>query len=363
MTRPLAATRRLAGTRPLAGPRAAGFVLAVTLWALAALAILASYVDGVVAAEVERARLARAALQHELDQRATEATLLFLLATEQRNYRAVLLTAGDAAGAPAREPSGELGLAGEAYAGLGDVAFAVQDESGLVSVNLPEEPAFAALLRRVGVPRPDAARAAARLFDYIDVDDALSLGGAERFDYVRRGLPPPKNHQLVVPQELRRVLDLDQAVDAGQWRRLLPLLTPRVTVGYNFNTMRAEAMAALLGVDETAVAPVLAARAERPIAGLADLQALTGALPVLDPELVVRAPGNALRLAFWRRGGRSRTVVGVTLTPAAQAAPWRKEYRYSEPLAERQLVDGQLVADGADPETPATALLRSARAG
>lgn len=337
-------------------PRAAGFAFAATLWALAALAILASYVDGVVAAEVERARLARAALQGELDQRATEATVLFLLATERQNHRAVLLTVGDAPVALARQASGELGLAGQAYAGVGDTVFAVQDENGLVSVNLPGDPALPALLRHVGVPRPDAARAMARLGDYIDVDDALSLGGAERFDYARRNLPAPKNHQLAAPLELRRVLDVDGVVAAGQWRRLLPLLTPRVTVGYNFNTMRPEAMAALLGVDEAAVASLLAARAERPIAGLADVQALTGALPALDPELVVPVPSNALRLAFWRRGADSRTVVGITLTPAAQAAPWRKEYRYSEPLAE-----GQLVA-GAVPEAPATPLLRSVQA-
>ena len=356
--RPPARMRPPASHRLPPRPRTAGFVLAATLWALAALAILASYVDGVVAAEVERARLARAALQHELDQRATEATLLFLLATERHNHHAVLLTVGDAAAARARQASGQLGIAGQAYAGFGDVAFSAQDERGLVSVNLPGEPAFAALLRRVGMPRPDADRAVARLRDYIDVDDALSLGGAEGFDYARRGLAPPKNHLLAVPMELRRVLGLDEVVAAEQWRRLLPLLTPRVTIGYNFNTMRAEAMAALLGVDEAAVAPLLAARAERPIAGLADVQALTGALLALDPELVVPVPSNALRLAFWRRGADSRTVVGITLTPVAQAAPWRKEYRYSEPLAE-----GQLAAGGAVPEAPATPLLRSVRAG
>ena len=343
--------RPLAGMRRPARRRAAGFVLAATLWALAALAILASYVDSVVAAEVERTRLARAALQQELDQRATEATLLFLLATERRNRHAVLLTAGDAPTALAREASGELGIAGQAYAGFGDVVFAVQDESGLVSVNLPGDPAFAAVLRGVGVPAADAARAVARLRDYIDVDDALSLGGAERFDYARRNLPAPKNHQLAAPLELRRVLGLDEAVAAGQWRRLLPLLTPRVTVGYNFNTMRPEAMAALLGVDEAAVAPLLAARAERPIASLGDVLSLTGALPALDPALVVPAPGSALRLAFWRRGAGSRTVAGISLTPTALVAPWRKEYRYSEPLA-----DGRTV-----PAAPATPLLRSPR--
>ena len=316
-------------------PPAAGFVLVAMLWALAALALLASYVDSVVAAEVGRARLAREALQQELDLRATEATLLFLLATEQQNHRAVLLTAGSEPAAWRRAPAGELGVAGEAYAGVGSAAFAVQDEGGLVSVNLPREPAFAALLQRVGVPPPEAARVVARLRDYVDVDDALSLGGAERFDYQRRALPPPLNHHLPAPLGLRRVLGVDAALDASQWRALLPLLTARLPLGYNFNTMRPEAMAALLGVETPALERLLAARAELSIASLSDVAALTGVWPDLDPTLVAPVPSGSLRLGLWTAGAGSRTVVGITLTPGGQFAPWRKEYRYSEPMAER----------------------------
>ena len=326
--------RRLPPNKPN-GPqrRAPGFVLVAVLWALAALALLASYVDGVVGAEVERARLARAALQQELDQRATEATVLFLLATEQQNHRAVLLTAGDAATVSARQPVGELRVAGQAYAGLGGVAFSVQDEGGLVSVNLPNEPALAALLRRVGVPRQQVARAVARLRDYVDVDEALSLGGAERFEYQRRNLSPPLNHHLPAPLGLSRVLGVADAVDARQWRQLLPVLTSRLPLGYNFNTMRPEALAALLGLEQAAVAPLLAARNERSIASLADVAALTGAWPDLDPGLVTAVPSSSLRLGLWRPGAGRRMVVGITLTPAGIDAPWRKEYRYFEPMA------------------------------
>ena len=321
--------------RPLSSrPRhAAGFVLVAVLWALAALALLASYVDGVVGAEVERARLARAALQQELDQRATEATVLFLLATEQQNHRAVLLTAGDGASAFARQPLGELGVAGQAYAGLGDTVFSVQDEGGLISVNLPGEPALAALLRQAGVPRQQVARAVARLRDYVDVDEALSLGGAERFEYQRRDLPPPLNHHLPAPLGMSRVLGVADAVDVRQWRQLLPVLTPRLPLGYNFNTMRPEALAALLGLEQAAVAPLVAARNERSIASLADVAALTGAWPDMDPALVSAVPSNSLRLGFWRRGAGRRAVVGITLTPGGVDAPWRKEYRYFEPMA------------------------------
>ena len=318
--------------RPRSAP---GFVLVAMLWALAALALLASYVDGVVAAEVERARLARDALQQELDLRATEATLLFLLATEQQNHRAVVLTAGEEAAAWERVPACELGVAGEAYAGVGSAAFAVQDEGGLVSVNLPGEPVLAELLRRKGVPQREAARIVARLADYVDVDEALSLGGAERFDYQRRGLPPPLNHHLPAPLGLRRVLGVDDALDAAQWRKLLPVLTARLPLGYNFNTMRPEAMAALLGVEEPALERLLTARAERSIASLGEVAALTGVWPDLDPTLVARVPSSSLRLGLWAPGAGSRTVVGITLTPGGQFAPWRKEYRYSEPMAER----------------------------
>ena len=68
-----------------------GFVLVATLWALAALAVLAAYIDGVVASDVRDAIDAKRALQAEIDRRSTEATVLYLLATGRMNHRGLVL--------------------------------------------------------------------------------------------------------------------------------------------------------------------------------------------------------------------------------------------------------------------------------
>ena len=59
-----------------------------TLWALVALAVLAAYIDGVVASDIERAVEAKRSLRAELERRDTEATLIYLLVTGRMNHTA-----------------------------------------------------------------------------------------------------------------------------------------------------------------------------------------------------------------------------------------------------------------------------------
>ena len=319
-------------------PGQRGFILIATLWTLAVLAVVAAYIANVVESDVERAIAARGALQDEVDRRSTEATLLYLLATSRMSHRGLILEtsqrftpAGE--NPPASRGDGELTLGGEPHTGLGRSRFALQEENGLASVNLPGDPQFAAVLRRVGVPRQEIGWIISRIRDYSDLDDALSLNGAERVDYARRNRPPPANWFLATPVELQRVLGLDTALAPAQWHRLRPLLTARIAPGYNFNTMRPEVMAALLGVEESALAQLLAERDERPIADLDRVADLTGRRPNVDPDFVFARPSIALRISLWSADAPMRETVGLTLTPTSEIAPWRKEYWYTEPVA------------------------------
>ena len=335
--------------------RDAGFVLVATLWTLAAQAILADGIDRSVAMDVERARLAKQSLQRQLDARSTEATLLYLLASGRMNHRALLLEEEQVFGsldspAPAAPADvGQLGIGGEPYFGLGEVRFSIQDEGGLASVNAPRSPLLAAALRHAGVPRSDIARMASLIRDYIDLDDLLHLDGAERLDYRRRGLPPPANFPMASPLELQNVLGAKRLIGPAEWRRLRPLLTHGFPLGYNFNTMRPAIAAALLGLDAEGIRPLLEERARRPVASLRRVGVLTGAYPALDPTLVTAAPSARLRIATWSAAGGIRSVLGIRLTPRAASAPWRKEYRYSEPVD----------VDSAEVRKPATPLLQS----
>ena len=361
-----------------------GFVLIATLWTLAAIAVLAAYIDGVASADIERATVAKAALERELARRSTEATLGYLLATGRMNHRGLMLEAeqsfSDAEGNRGPDRSvGVIAVTGETYAGLGGTRFSIQDENGLVSVNSPRSPNFAAVLSYAGIPSADINRIIPRVYDYVDMDDDLSLSGAERFDYnkatsrapttnpyyatsviirpqgrtpsipsaypvqgsgrARAGfvanldlrLPNPSNWSMATPLELRRVLGVEDLISADQWRRLLPMLTMRQTAGYNFNTMRPDVLAAVLKLDQGGVDNILAARAERSVASLNRIAMLTGTHVDIDPMSVQGLPSRFHRISIWHNASGLRSIAGMALTPYGEA-PWRVDYRYTEPM-------------------------------
>ena len=317
-----------------------GFVLVATLWVVAALAVLAAYIDGVVTPEVERAAAARRSLESELDRRSTEATLIYLLTTGRMNHRGLVLEEeqrfSDALPEGEYLPDdgdGELTTTGEVHLGLGGSRFSVQDEGGLASVNAPGSRLFVALLRHAGVAVSDIERVVARIEDYIDKDSDATLNGAERPEYRQAGAPPPLNWIMSSPVELRKVLGIDEILAPAQWRRLRPLLTMRPAVGYNFNTMQSELLAAVLGLDEQGIRRVLDERQERRISRLTQIAMLSGKHLDID-ELELRTlPSRFLRISVWHEGGGSRIVAGIALTPLGDSAPWRKDYRYSEPIS------------------------------
>ena len=353
------------------------------------MAVLAAYIDGVASADIERAAAARAALERELVRRGTEATLSYLLATGRMNHRGLMLEAeqsfSDAEGNRGPDRSvGVISVTGTAYASLGDTRFSIQDENGLVSVNFPRSTAFAAALTYVGVAPADIDRIIPRVEDYVDMDDDLSLSGAERYDYDRVAsapradatmsyqtsvisrlrdrtstpaqappaqsvgrtlgastgfgaasnlrLPNPSNWIMATPLELRRVLGVEDLISLDQWRRLLPMLTIRQTAGYNFNTMRPDVLAAVLKLNQGGVDNILAERAERSVKSLNRVAMLTGTHVDIDPTGVQGLPSRFLRISIWHNASGLRSIVGMALTPYGDA-PWRIDYRYTVPMA------------------------------
>ena len=317
--------------------RSGGFVLVATLWVLAGLAVLASYIDGVTTDSVERATAARLALHRELDRRNTETTLVYMLATNRKSHRALVVDneqrfvefideqlpqTGDA----------EFALSGQAYAGLGEIRFAIQDEAGMVPVNAPNAPQLAAMLRHVGVSAQDAVRVVARVSDYVDIDVDLTLNGAEHFDYVRRGMPPPPNWLMASPLELKKVLGVEQIITDEQWRRLRPVLTMRQGIGLNVSTMPPDLIAALLDADERAVQDIMGESAMRPLRANRLMQ-LAGWAATIDPEELRVLPADHLRITTWHPRG-ARHVAGIHLTPYVEGAAYRHDYRYTESPAD-----------------------------
>lgn len=316
--------------------RSQGFVLVATLWVLAGLAVLAGYIDGVTTDSVERATAARVALHRELDRRNTEVTLVYMLATNRKNHRALVVDNEQRFVEFVDEQlpqtaDAEFALTGHPYAGLGEIGFAIQDEAGMVPVNAPNAPQLAAMLRHVGVSAQDAVRVVARVSDYVDIDVDLTLNGAEHFDYVRRGLPPPPNWLMASPLELKKVLGVEQIITDEQWRRLRPVLTMRQGIGLNVSTMPPDLIAALLDADERAVQDIMGESDTRPLDANRLMQ-LAGWAATLDPEELRVLPADHLRITTWHPGG-ARHVAGIHLTPYVDGAAYRHDYRYTESRA------------------------------
>ena len=340
---------------------AGGFVLVATLWALAALAVLAAYIDGVVTSDLRLAIEAKRGLEAELARRSTEATLVYLLTTGRMNHRGLILEAEQLFSNSLSEDEnlpdhgdGELRATGAVYAGPGGTRFSIQDEAGLVSVNAPRFRLFSELLEHVGVAASDVERVVARVEDYIDANHTLTLNGAEHYDYQSSGEPPPLNWIMSSPLELRKVLGVDEVITPAQWRRLRPLLTMRPVFGYNFNTMRPEVLAVLLDLDERGIQGVLEERERAPISRLTRLAMLSGKHLDIDEMEVRILPSRFLRIAVWHESDGSRVLSGITLSPLGESAPWRKDYRYSKTI-------GAQGAAGTPREPPlavATALLQ-----
>lgn len=320
------------------GKRPRGFVLVATVWVLAALVLLADYVSGVVAADRERARLALAALRDDLDARGTEATLLYLLATKPSNHRGLLLEPLTAPALSSSVAPGTTGsdatitFAGEPYHGIGRVRFSLQDEAGLAAVNKPGG-LYQVALRHAGVAQADIALLLPRLRDYMDRDETLLVGGAERADYAAAGLPPPANWFLVSPLEVQKVLGARTIVPAEAWSFLRRNTTSAFTVGVNFNTMPLAMLTAFLGGDEAAARRVAQHRERHVLADVHAVREVAGHDLSAYGDLAGVTVASRLRLALWPEGGRQRTIVGVALTPNAINVPWRKEYRYFEPAS------------------------------
>ena len=307
-----------------------GFVLVATVWVLAALVLLADYMDGVVSADRQRAHLAKAALQDDLDARGTEATLLYLLATARTNHRGLLLPADHPQPTATPTSANMITFAGEPYHGIGRIHFSLQDEAGLASVNRPGRLYRAALLQ-AGVTEADVARLMPRLKDYVDRDDTLTLSGAEAGEYAAAGLPPPANWFLIAPLEASKVLGARTLVQPAQWAFLRRNTTTALAVAANFNTMPLELLTAFLDGDAAAARRVVEHRQQHILISANAVSAAAGVAPSAQGDLAGGMAVDRLRLAFWREGDTQRTLLGIALTPNALDAPWRKEYRYLEP--------------------------------
>ena len=320
--------------RRTAAPRAArGFVLAITLWLLAGIAVA---VGLMMLWSLDRVRQASAAHRHLEDELAvwsTRDTLLYIASTREMTLagltveplsderRAMRLL--DDMGSLIRDPiGGELRLDGSPYQGLRNTRFAIQDEAGLYPVVWPGDAALDAFLVAEGVPAEQAPHLRDTLLDYIDADDLNRLNGAESRDYEREHLPPPPNRRLLAPSEILRPMGWS-ALPAALREKLPGIVTPYYSGSVNLNTVPRELLPVWIPGCPQTCDRLVEARRQAPFVSGFDVQSRLGIVLPGDEAVGYRfIADRALRLTLWGETGVAWRI-HVRLTPLVdKLGPW-----------------------------------------
>lgn len=337
-----------------------GFVLAVTLWLLAGIAVIVGVMTLWAFDEVRAAADERDRTEDRLAMLSTQETVLYLAATRDLTFGGLPVKAMadderalrrlEEFGALKRDPTGdELRLDSRPYAGLDRTAFALQDEAGLFTLVWPAPGDVDRLLAAHEVERNRIPRLRDALLDYIDPDHLRRLNGAEKGDYEDAALGQPPGRRLLLPPELSRVYGWS-GLPAAQWQQLVEHVTPYYTGAVNLNTVPAGLLHAWITGCPEKCQLLTEMRDRRVFRSSSELQALVGVRLAGDDAVDYRyLASENLRLTFWGRSG-SAWRMHVRLTPLAdEAAPWAVLAAYPVPrppdAARSQPPEGDLFPD------------------
>lgn len=327
----MASDRRRARRMPPGRER--GFVLAITLWLLAGIAVAVALMTLWSLQQVTEARIAHERLQDELAVSGTRDTLLYIASTREltRAGLPVQVLADDKKalrhlddlGSLIRDPiGGELQLDGSPYRGLQSTVFAIQDEAGLFPMVLPGPAELDRFLLAQGVSPEQVPRLRDTLLDYIDSDDLTRINGAERRDYEREHLPPPPNRRLLTPAEISRPAGW-ASLPAALLAQLPGRISPYYSGAVNLNTMPRELLPTWVPGCPEACDRLVEARKARAFVSALDVEARLGILLPGDNAVDYRfLADRTMRMTLWGESGAAWRI-HVRLTPLVdKRGPW-----------------------------------------
>lgn len=333
------------------------FVLLMTLWMLAIIAMGVGFFALWTERTLAIALSMQEDFQGEIDMRGTEATVLYLLATQPFTIAGMTmpeLKSSDSDKAKSLDelmdemieqsrnkknmivddeptysilPVGrELRLDDRPYYGQGKAFFALQDEGGLFSLNLATESTINRFLGLLGVSSEVVPSLVAKLQDYMDIDDLHRLNGAEKNHYKNLNLPLPTNHFLLHPMQTKRVMDWANEKEIWADQKLLQLMNKNLSSLPNFNTAPALVLQAAYGITASAAEQLVQLRESSPFYKLSTIQQITGDFEIDQLYLNV-FPIRHLRLTLWHSESRRMRQIHLELThDHDEFKPWRVLY-------------------------------------
>lgn len=350
-----------------------GFVLALILWVLTALSLIAGFFAAWTQQALEIAQGIQDEAQADIDINNTQTTLVYLFSTQRNNFGGLSLpemgdniqkkgikklteeemnakldealskftkkqdkqVAADEEEINYNPTGNDLNLTDQPYYGFGKSRFAIQDKHGLLSVSFLDENSLQRLLGLLGVPVEQRQPLVAKFQDFIDFDDLHHINGAESRHYKEKNLKPPLNQKIRTIQEIQEVMDWKKYPmlwenDAfGQLTSITPYLgTP------NINTAPPLVLQSLAGIDAVLTQKIISVRKKKPITNYLELSEIIGIPLLYEPEQLAFFASNQIRLTLWYDGQNKMRQVHLTFMPfaAKHERPWQIDYIIDLPL-------------------------------
>ncbi|HIE00223.1 MAG TPA: hypothetical protein EYP59_08040 [Thiotrichaceae bacterium] len=317
------------------------FVLVTTLWILAILTIAASFFALWTQRTVALVQANQDDVQGEIDMLSTQASLIYLLTTQRMTIAGLTLPKDETTEDPADEfnnkdsfwgddsilsKGGEMAVDDQPYFGYGKAYFALQDEAGLLGINLATEPILTRFLGLLGVDDALRAPLIAKFKDYIDTDDLHRLNGAEAHHYEKRGLLPPSNHFLINPMEIKRIFDWADQPSLWENDRLGQLTNTVLGSLPNFNTAPSLVLQAVFNMTPLNAERLIQIRQSIPFYSVNTVNQIGELNLNIDPIELNFFPSYYLRLTLWYEGAQRMRQVHLQLTHRADGLkPWQIE--------------------------------------
>ena len=330
-----------------------GFVLVTALWFLALLALISVIVAGWISTALNRAitlrdrASAQAALIGVTDRLAL---VMVSGGYSSRGLELVPISGVADSGQPWTAGSGPapdnpfIALDGRPYR-VGSIVVRLFDEGGLYDLSSPSHDTLSKLLKNYGIVSSDIDAMTVALAAYEKPSDTRTEIIHDA-DYLQARLPLPRHTPLVTPWELYRVLGWARA--EALWRGPTPF-TDTVTLGpvagLNLNTAPVQVLAAVTGMDDQAVARLVASRAGHPLTSLRELE--PGAdLTQTEDRPIAFVPSNIIRLKVTQAGDPLVHIISIRLTPLGPA-PYRIDFAVDMPQddSSRALADSGRLAE------------------
>ena len=315
-----------------------GFILALTLWVVAAAGFAAAILSEWVSTAVNNAQILQNRVESERAFLNIRNELVFALARRPYSYRGLQVGEFETPtiGTTFEDLMNQdvttdrmIFLDGRPYSVSSNNRYVVkiQDGRGLININTINTEFVNTFLDSLSVDPDLFDMLRDTLLDYRDEDDLTRLSGAERDDYIRRQLYPPADYHLLTPWEARRILGWVNLNELWSKQYVSPVITTCRSSGFNPNTATVNSLVTYIrGVSVERAQSILEFRENAYFRNSRELGNAAGVLLTNQPFFFSFTPGRCLIVDLIDGETSNHIRFSLTLLPRNQDQPWQIDY-------------------------------------